>query len=165
MGMVREGRYQPCAELYSPGQGHSAPLRAFACYSAAMNIQTIETDFRRTVSESVRLANEGLNRYRVFTPFLFEDGDHLTVVLKREEGRWILSDEGHTYMHLTYDLDEKDDLQRGNRQKIIGNALSVFSVEDREGELRLLIPEERYGDGLFSFIQALLKISNVSWSE
>ena len=127
-----------------------------------MTIETIETDFRRKVGESVRLAGEGVNRYRVFTPFLFEDGDHLAVVLKYEGGRWVLSDEGHTYMHLTYDLDEKD-LQRGNRQKIISNALSVFSVEDREGELRLLIPEEQFGDGLFSFIQALLKISDVSY--
>jgi hypothetical protein len=127
-----------------------------------MTIDTIEVDFRRTVGESVRLANEGVNRYRVFTPFLFEDGDHLAVVLKREDDRWVLSDEGHTYMHLTYDLDEKD-LQKGNRQKIISNALSVFSVEDREGELRLLIPKEQFGDGLFSFVQALLKISDVSY--
>ncbi len=127
-----------------------------------MTIDTIETDFRNKVGESVRLGSEGMNRYRVFTPFLFEDGDHLAVVLKREGSRWILSDEGHTYMHLTYDLDEKD-LERGNRQRIISNALSMFSVADREGELRLIIPEERYGDGLFSFIQALLKISDVSY--
>lgn len=127
-----------------------------------MNIETIQTDFRRTVGENIRLAGEGVNRYRVFTPFLFEDGDHLAVVLKRETNRWVLSDEGHTYMHLTYDLDEKD-LQRGNRQKIITNALSVFSVEDCEGELRLVIPEERYGDALFSFVQALLKITDVSY--
>ena len=109
-------------------------------------IGTIEKDFRRKVGESVQLASEGVNRYRVFTPFLFEDGDHLAVVLKREGSRWILTDEGHTYMHLTYDLDEKD-FQRGNRQKIISNALSVFSVEDKEGELRLLIPEKQFGDG------------------
>ena len=127
-----------------------------------MTIDGIETDFRRTVGESVRLANEGVNRYRVFTPFLFEDGDHLAVVLKREASQWILTDEGHTYMHLTYDLDEQD-LRRGNRQKIIGNALSAFSVEDREGELRLIIPERQFGDGLFSFVQALLKISDVSY--
>ena len=127
-----------------------------------MTIETIETDFRRKVGEGVRLAGEGVNRYRVFTPFLFEDGDHLAVVLKQEGGRWVLSDEGHTYMHLTYDLDEKD-LQRGNRQKIIRNALSVFSVEDREGELRLPIPDEQFGDGLFSFVQALLKISDVAY--
>ena len=127
-----------------------------------MTIETIESDFRRKVGESVRLSGEGVNRYRVFTPFLFEDGDHLAVVLKHEGGRWVLSDEGHTYMHLTYDLDEKE-LQRGTRQKMISNALSVYSVEDREGELRLLVPEEKFGDGLFSFVQALLKISDVSY--
>lgn len=127
-----------------------------------MTIETIEADFRRKVGESVRLASEGVNRYRVFTPFLFEDGDHLAVTLKREDSRWVLSDEGHTYMHLTYDLDEKD-LQRGNRQKVISNALSVFSVEDREGELRLLIHDGQFGDGLFSFVQAVLKITDVTY--
>src|SRR5437763_9820720 len=103
-----------------------------------MTIETIETDFRQKVGESVRLAGEGLDRYRVFTPFLFEDGDHLAVVLKREQQRWVLSDEGHTYMHLTYDLDEKD-FQSGTRQKIISNTLSSFSVDDRSGELVLRI--------------------------
>lgn len=127
-----------------------------------MTLQTIETDFRQKVAQNIRLTGEGMNRYRVFTPFLFEDGDHLAVVLKREANQWILSDEGHTYMHLTYDLDEND-LRRGTRQKIITNALSVFTVEDCEGELRLVIPEERFGDGLFSFVQALLKISDVTY--
>lgn len=127
-----------------------------------MTIQAIETDFRRKVGETVRLLDEGIGRYRVFTPFLFDDGDHLAVVLKREGDRWIISDEGHTYMHLTYDLDERD-LQRGTRQKLITNALATFSVEDRDGELRLLIPDEQYGDGLFSFVQALLKISDVTY--
>ena len=127
-----------------------------------MSVETIQNDFRRIVCDNIRLASEGVNRFRVFTPFLFEDGDHLAIVLKREASGWVLSDEGHTYMHLTYDLDEKD-LQRGSRQKIITNALSAFSVEDREGELCILIPEERYGDALFSFVQALLKISDVTY--
>ena len=127
-----------------------------------MSVEAIQADFCRKVGESVRLAEEGVGRYRVFTPFLFEDGDHLAIVIKREGSRWVLSDEGHTYMHLTYDLNEKD-LQRGNRQKIITNALSVFSVDDCEGELRLSVPEDRYGDALFSFVQALLKISDVSY--
>jgi len=65
-------------------------------------------------------------------------------------------------MHLTYDLDEKD-LQRGTRQKIISNAISVFSVQDREGELIISIPDDRYGDALYSFIQALLRITDVTY--
>jgi len=124
--------------------------------------QAVVLDFRQKVSEKVRLASEGIDRYRVFTPFMFDDGDHLAIVLRKESGRWTLTDEGHTYMHLTYDLDEKD-LLRGTRQKIISNALAAFSVDDRDGELVLPIDDERYGDALFSFVQALLRITDVTY--
>jgi hypothetical protein len=127
-----------------------------------MSTETIERQFHEKVSAKIRLETEGIERYRVFTPFLFEDGDHLAIVLKRDGARWVLSDEAHTYMHLTYDIDEKD-LQRGTRQKIIANALSTFRVEDRDGELVLDIPDERYGDALYSFVQALLKITDVGY--
>lgn len=127
-----------------------------------MNTEMIERDFRKKVCEMLRISSEGVDRFRVFTPFMFEDGDHLSIVLKRENGTWILSDEGHTYMHLTYDLDEKD-LQRGTRQKIITNALSVFTVYDREGELIISITDDRYGDALYSFVQALLRITDVTY--
>lgn len=127
-----------------------------------MNTDTIERDFREKVSRKIRLAPEGVDRYRVFTPFLFEDGDHLAIVLKRRNGGWVLSDEAHTFMHLTYDIDERD-LQRGTRQKVITSALSSFRVEERDGELVLPVPDDRYGDALYSFVQALLKIADVSF--
>jgi hypothetical protein len=127
-----------------------------------MALRDIERDFKNRVSEKLSLSSEGIDRYRVFTPFMFEDGDHLSIVLKRMNGGWILSDEGHTYMHLTYDLEEKE-LQRGTRQKIITNALSMFSVEDKEGELLIPIQKDRYGDALYNFVQALLKITDVSY--
>ncbi len=127
-----------------------------------MSIGAIEQDFRQKVSAKIRLAAEGTERFRVFTPFLFEDGDHLSIVLKNEGARWVLSDEAHTYMRLTYDIDEKD-LHSGTRQKIISNTLSTFRIEDRDGELVLDVSDERYGDALYSFVQALLKISDVSY--
>ncbi len=127
-----------------------------------MSIETIEREFHEKVSAKIRLASEGMDRFRVFTPFLFEDGDHLAIVLRRDGPGWLLSDEAHTYMHLTYDIDEKD-LQRGTRQKIIAGALSSFQVEDRDGELVLPISDDRYGDALYSFVQALLKITDVSY--
>lgn len=127
-----------------------------------MTPEAVERDFRQKVCDQLRLASEGLDRYRVFTPFQFEDGDHLAIVFKREGSTWVLSDEGHTYMHLTYELDERD-LHKGTREKIITNALSVFAVEDREGELVLRIEDERYGDALYNFVQALLKITDVTY--
>jgi len=127
-----------------------------------MTIEGIEQQFKQRVCEKLRLLPEGVNRYRVFTPFMFEDGDHLAIVLKREGDAWLLSDEGHTFMRLTYDLEEKD-LQRGSRQKIISNALTSFEVNDREGELVLRVSDQKYGDALYSFVQALLKISDVTY--
>ena len=127
-----------------------------------MSIKTIEQDFHEKVSAKVRLTAEGMERFRVFTPFLFEDGDHLPIILKKKGSQWVLSDEAHTYMHLTYDIDERD-LHGGTRQKIISNALSTFQIEDRDGELVLEVPDARYGDALYSFVQALLKISDVSY--
>lgn len=127
-----------------------------------MNTPDIERAFQEKVCDQVRLMPEGLQRYRVFTPFRFDDGDHLAIVLKQESGQWVLSDEGHTYMHLTYEIDERD-LQRGTRQRIITNALSVFQVEDRSGELVVPVVDDQFGDALYSFVQGLLRISDVTF--
>ena len=127
-----------------------------------MSITNIEKEFREKVSEQIRLESEGMERFRVFTPFKFEDGDHLALILKKEDDRWLLSDEAHTFMHLTYDIEEKD-LRRGRRQEIISNVLSVFQVDDREGELLFEVQNNQYGESLFSFIQALIRISDVSY--
>ncbi len=123
-----------------------------------MSIENIERDVHEKISDKVRLVPEGRGRFRVLTPFLFEDGDHLTILLKQEGGRWLLSDEAHTYMHLNYDIDERD-LHSSTRQKVISSTLATFRIEDRDGELILNVPDKRYGDALYSFVQALLKIS------
>ncbi len=127
-----------------------------------VDAHTIEDDFRQRVGEKVRLREEGHDRYRVFTPFLFEDGDHLSIVLKKIGARWVLSDEGHTLMHLTYDMDARD-LLRGTRQKLIESALKTFDVSSQEGEFLITIRNSSYGDALFSFVQSLLKVSDVTY--
>lgn len=127
-----------------------------------MITERIERDFQNKVCRTIRLSQTGVDRFRVFTPFIFEDGDHLVILLKRVGKQWLLGDEGHTYMHLTYDLDERD-LQSGTRQSIISDALAVFSVEDRDGELVIPIQNDRFGDALYSMIQAILKITDVAF--
>ena len=50
--------------------------------------ETIEREFKEKVCAKIRIASEGVDRYRVFTPFLFDDGDHLAIVLKRQDSAW-----------------------------------------------------------------------------
>ncbi len=125
-----------------------------------MDLQRVEQDFREKVSDEVRISSEGMDRFRVFTPFMLEDGDHLSIVLKRKSGAWVLSDEGHTCMRLTYDLNEKGP-QKGIMQKNIVGAFSGLNVEDRAGELMVTVEDDRFGDALHTFVEALLKITEL----
>ncbi len=127
-----------------------------------MSVKTIEKDFIDKVSAEIQLLADGKDRFLVSTPFHFNDGDQLVIVLKKIGDKWVLSDEAHTYMHLSYYMDEKV-LHSGNRQKLILKALSMFEVEDYDGELIMEIPEGDYGEALFDFVQALLKIIDVTY--
>jgi hypothetical protein len=51
-----------------------------------MSPEMIERDFHEKVCSNIRLMPEGYRRFRVSTPFLFQDGDHLAIVLKHEDG-------------------------------------------------------------------------------
>lgn len=125
-----------------------------------MTPETIIQEFQRKVCEEVHLASEGVNRYIVFTPFMFDDGDHLCILLKKEGDRWYLSDEGHTFMHVSYD---EIDIERGTRSKIIDAVLLSYGIRNEDGELKSVIEGDAYGDALYSFVQGLIKITDVSY--
>ena len=127
-----------------------------------MAIEAIEKEFREKVCSQIHLRQEGINRYRVFTPFVFDDCDNLAIVLKDEDGAWMLTDEGHTLMHLTYSIDARE-LERGTRQKGIASVLSRLGLENNRGELVIRITGDQFGDALWSFIQALIQISDLTY--
>lgn len=127
-----------------------------------MELHKIEQTFRESVASEVSLAADGAGRFRVFAPFGFDDGDEFVIVLKGENDRWVLSDEAHTYMHLSYDIDLSD-LRSGRREEVITNALTMFEIEDRNGELVLPVRDDAFGEALFSFVHGLLRIADVSY--
>jgi hypothetical protein len=65
-------------------------------------------------------------------------------------------------MHLTYSIDAKE-FERGTRQKAIASVLSRFGQENNRGELAIRITDDRFGDALWSFIQALIRISDLTY--
>jgi hypothetical protein len=127
-----------------------------------MELLKVEQEFKEKVCTEIRILPEGVNRFRVFTPFKFDDGDHLALVMKRFQDDWILSDEGHTYMHLSYFLDI-DSLEKGTRAKIISDTLLNFGINDNEGVLVAKLKENNWGDIFYNFIQGLVKITDVTY--
>lgn len=121
--------------------------------------ETIVQIFRRKVYEKIRLSREGINRYIVSTPFMFDDGDHLLIILKQENGVWYLTDEGYTFMRVSYD---EIDVEKATKDKTINAVLRFYNIKNVEGELRVYIENDDYGDALFSFIQGIIKITELN---
>ena len=125
-----------------------------------MDTAELEREFKRKVSEEIDVEREGIDRYIVYTPFMFDDGDHFVIVLKKRDDRWRFTDEGHTFMHMSYG---EIDLSHGTRKSIIDQVLLSFRLANDGGELCIDVPNDQYGDALFSFIQALVKISDTAY--
>ena len=129
-----------------------------------MNTELLEVqnNLRNTVSAEVSLLDEGIDRFRVFTPFEFEDGDHFSIILKKRQDSYIFTDEAHTIMHMSYDMDVSA-LRRGLRQKIMTNILSNFGLVENNGELLIKVKDNNFGASFYNFVQALVKITDLSF--
>ena len=126
-----------------------------------MELKRFEKEFKEKVCDKINLVPEGMDRFLIRTPFTFDDGDHLKIVLKKAgKNTWQLSDEGHTFMHLSY---EDIDLDTKTRRQRIDKSIAISNMENRDGELVHSIENEGYGDALYSFIQGVLHISDVTY--
>ena len=73
-----------------------------------MSFKTIEKEIIDKFSSRIQIGPQMVQT--AFVCILLSvlgDGDHLAIVLKNENGQWVFSDEGYTYMHLTLNIDEE----------------------------------------------------------
>lgn len=117
--------------------------------------------FRAKVVEAIEL-EPGDGFYRIHTPATFDDGDCYVIVLHETDAGWLLSDEGHTLMHLSYRLDD-DQLLQGSRAEIISRVCSMFDITNDKGVLSMRVTNDDCGDALWAFMEALTKISDVEY--
>jgi hypothetical protein len=127
-----------------------------------MIAESVLRELKDRVCDQIDLRQEGNDRFIVFTPFRFDDGDHFGIILKKIDDSWILTDEASTLMHLSYDMSEVE-IGEGNRGQLIESSLAGFSIQNRNGELVLPVPGESFGDALFSFIQGIAKVSDITF--
>lgn len=127
----------------------------------AISLSTLEKKIQSDYGNTISLKKAGKDRFRVCTPFQFNDGDYISIVLKKEKDKWILSDEGNTYMHLSLTIDY-DAIFEGTRGRILSNILRSNDIKDREGEL-LIELDKHYGETLTSFSQAVVQIADIGY--
>jgi hypothetical protein len=126
-----------------------------------MTLVDLAETFSQAVGAEVRVEPLGEREARVFVPFEFPDGDRLVVRLRQQsdtEYEW--TDTGHTFMHLSYDLDV-DALESGNRKTLLESIEQRAGIRERSGELVLPTHAGVVAGDLFQFVQALLQISDL----
>jgi len=124
-----------------------------------MNGKSLIGDFRRKVCQEIDVEPQGVDRYIVYTPFMFDDGDHFVVLLRKDSSGWFITDQGHTLMHLSY---SGVDVGKGNRARIVEESLAAQRIENRDGELRIAVADREFGDALYSYLEGLSKITTVT---
>ena len=107
----------------------------------------------------------GMNRILLHTGHFFPDGDEFRIVLEykeeKDECEWILTDDGHTAMWLSYDDFEITDARRD----ILRRILDTNGAEFDEGEVYIRCDENNAGRALKSLIRTIQQMSYLSSSE
>lgn len=127
-----------------------------------MNHELLVRELKESICKDIDVFPEGKSRFAVDTPFCFEDGDSFTIILKKIENQWYFTDEGHTLMHLSYEGADIS-LEKGNRKQYLYSILTTHYIENDNGELKCSVEDEHFGDALFTFIQGLAKITDLSF--
>src|SRR5271165_2659939 len=100
-----------------------------------MTLVEFADTFSQAVGAEVRVEPLGAREARVLVPFEFPDGDRLVIRLRqRGEAAYEWTDMGHTFMHLSYDID-MDALDSGNRKSLLESIEQRAGIEERSGEL------------------------------
>jgi hypothetical protein len=121
-------------------------------------------DFKSHARDGIEMIKMEPNKYQIFTPFIFDDGDGFVIYLKHdsEKSQWLLTDEGHTFMHLSYFVDS-DLFTEGNRDVIITKTLAMFDTRKIDGELVMAVDSpDGFGTRLLDFVQCISRISSIT---
>jgi len=128
-----------------------------------MNAEQMLRCLREKVSNEIGIEEAGVDRFIVSVPFTFDDGDHFAITLHRQNGGWYFSDEGHTFMHLSY---SDVDFSRGSRAKFVDETINAHGIQNHGGELLLPVADEAFGDVLFTYLQGLSRLVTVTdWTK
>lgn len=127
-----------------------------------MDLISVTNEIRSKICSEIEILSEGKDRYVIAVPFTFEDGDFFKTILKKGDDGWYFTDEGHTLMHLSYEgFDVK--LDSGKRKDIFDLILATHGLENDNGELICTVEDEHFGDSLYTFLQGLVKITDITF--
>jgi hypothetical protein len=123
-----------------------------------LNIEEIKTTLDKSMRSSIELHPIGRSQYVLETPFYFDDGDGFVIYLKIFDDKIIFTDNGHTIMHISYDVEMNSE----TRQEVLSSILSTHDLKYNDGEISTESNLENIGLAFWDFCQGLIRISDIA---
>ena len=127
-----------------------------------MNVQNMLDSIKKAICSGVDIQEKGIDRYAIHTEFTYPDGDELRIILKKQEREWILTDEGHTMMWLSY---EDFNIKTDTRKDILYRSLTYNHAELWEGRIIVRFKPDKIAGAIHSMIQALLQTADLIYTD
>jgi len=123
--------------------------------------EVIKPAIESVLAEDIDVREISDREVQVYVPFYFPDGDGLVVHVRSVYGRYEVTDKAHTLLHLSYHTDIERIRAEGTRSSLLERIRDRHDIEDRDGELVAVTDAAGIGRTVFSFVQALLEISDL----
>ena len=97
------------------------------------------------------------------TPFVFPDGDHYAIYLSdTPSGGVLLSDRGHTLMHVSYEHDV-DAFYESPRAALRERIVREAGIEEHDGVFSVETTPDQVADAVFRLGQALTRVCDLAF--
>lgn len=116
--------------------------------------EAITNAMKAGICSSISFEIRGIDRFMIHTGFGFPDGDEIHIILKKGDEGWMLTDEGHTSMWVSYSVNLSE-----NRMRMLERAVGSNGIEFENGVMRVGISDENAAECLMSMIQTILQAS------
>ena len=129
----------------------------------AIDTTLLEKKLCDRLCTEVRIHRRDDGELMLDTPFTFPDGDHFPIYLaETQTGGVVLSDRGHTLMHMSYEHDV-DTLYDGTRSVLREQIVLENGIQEDEGVFWAETSPDQIADTLIRFGQTLTKIYDLTF--
>jgi hypothetical protein len=123
-----------------------------------MNKSEMLESIRKSLCSGVDIEERGMDRYVIHTDHTYPDGDELRIILKKQDGQWMLTDEGHTMMWLSY---EEPDHNSASRNNFMLRTPASNHAELIDGRICIKFEQNEVRGAIHSMIQALIQTADL----
>lgn len=120
-----------------------------------MDFSLLEKDLRKEICNELSFDYSVKEKIRINTPYLYEDGDHIYIALKKENEGYVFSDDGRTLFELTYN---EIKLELPTRNKIFNENLTYFGIINDNGELKKKVDGNNFSKAFYDILQCCMRI-------